>query len=342
MLLGLALVLLASSSCAERTEGDVGQGGRVLEADADRFFGLAWRDDSTLITGRSGRTLSSTVVAVGLDGDVTEVPLPRVRDCLTLRYAFPQRMSDGRISLGWSCTRVVGMDPERPDTWAAVALGRDGVAEVLTEEQDAFGAQGVSWSLKHRLGAVSSSSSVCSSVGYVDAGGVRPADGLDLELDGKRWPAGAGFVAEEADDFTSTEDEPDCGTAGKADWPVFSPDEERLALVGAPPGRGGFDREHAVFVAGDGSARAVARGFEEPRCLAWSADGRALYVSGRREGDGGVWRIDLAEGRLTLLLDEEPEWFAVSPDGSKVAALQAATGDLADPARVLVLHDLQD
>ncbi len=342
---GLALVLLASSSCGEERRADVAQTGRTLEVEANDFFGLAWTDDTTLITGRSGPTLSNTVVTVGLDGQVTQVPLPGVAGCLTLSYDFPQRMSDGRISMGRSCTRVVGMDPARPDSWAPVTLNSAGSIELLGKMQSLVNPAGVSWSLRQRRGVVALSSSLCSSVGYVDAaGGVKPADELELELDGQRWSAGADFLPKEIDSLALSEDEldalPDCTQAGKADWPVFSPDEDRLALVGAPPGRGGFEREHAVFVAAGGSVRAVARGFEEPRCLAWSADGSALYVSGRRGGDGGVWRIDVADGRLTLLLNQEPTWFAVSPDGRRLAALQAPDGDLADPARMLVVHDL--
>ncbi len=320
------------------------QAGRTLEVDANDFFGLAWSDDNTLITGRSGATLSNTVVTVGLDGQVTQVPLPWLTGCLTLRYAFPKRMIDGRMIFARFCTRVVGLDAERPDMWAAVTLDSAGSVEVLAEMQGLINPPGVSWSLRQRLGVIASSSSLCSGVGYIDAGGVRPADDLELELGGQRWSAGADFLPEEVDSFALSEDEldalPDCTKAGKADWPVFSPDGERFALVGAPPGRGGFEREHAVFVVRGGSARAVARGFEEPRCLAWSADGSALYVSGRRDGDGGVWRVDVADGRLTLLLDEEPEWFAVSPDGSTLAALQAPDGDLAQPQRKLVVHSL--
>ncbi len=345
MLFGLALVLLASSSCGEGRRAGVAQAGRTLEVAADDFSGLAWRDDTTLITGRSGTGLSNTVVTVGLDGQVTQVPLPGVTGCLTLSYDFPQRMSDGRISLGRSCTRVVGMEPDRPDTWAPATLNSAGSVELLAEMQSLINPAGVSWSLRQRRGVIAMSSSLCSSVGFIDASGVRPADELELELDGKRWSAGADFLPEDVDYFALSEDQldalPDCTKAGKADWPVFSPDGERFALVGAPPGRGGFEREHAVFVVRGGSTRAVARGFEEPRCLAWSADGSALYVSGRRGGDGGVWRVDVADGRLTLLLDEEPEWFAVSPDGSKLAALQALDGDLAQPQRTLMVHSLE-
>lgn len=320
--------------------------GRTLEVAADDLFGLAWTDDDTLITARSGEGLSTTVVTVGLDERVAQVPLPPIAGCRMLRYAFPQRMSDGRITMGRSCTHDVGTGPEVPDTWAAVALTRNGESEVLAEMREWLGPQGVSWSLRQRRGVVASSSGLCSAVGYVDVdGSVLPADELELELDGERWSAGADLLPEDIDYFALSEDEldelPDCAQAGKADWPVYAPDDRRLALVGAPPGRGGFDREHAVFVADGGSVRAVARGFEEPRCLAWSADGSGLYVSGRRDGDGGVWRIDVADGRLTRLLDQEPEWFAVSPDGSRLATLQSPDGELAAPERELVVYRLQ-
>ena len=107
------------------------------------------------------------------------------------------------------------------------------------------------------------------------------------------------------------------GPAGAVD-PAISPDGERIAVAGG------------VLRLVDGLGRPLrrlagaAQGARQP---AWSPDGARLAFVRR----GGVWRLDLATGRVRRLSptgarDAEPAW---SPDGRRLAftSRSAAVGD---------------
>lgn len=97
---------------------------------------------------------------------------------------------------------------------------------------------------------------------------------------------------------------------------------------------GSGDKPHGysqVFVipAEGGSPRQVTSGdFHHDGSIAWSADGKALYVSANRNADWttdvantDIHRVDLASGELTTLADRKgPDGdLAVSPDGKRIA-----------------------
>jgi len=113
------------------------------------------------------------------------------------------------------------------------------------------------------------------------------------------------------------------------DAPLWSPDGRWLAYLRRDKGRTQIWR-----VGLDGApAEALARLETEPRNLAWSADGKSLLFSTRRQFDAGLVEIEL-EGRSGFLFDERFWSLAYArptprtPIATETNALDLATGQV--------------
>ena len=110
-------------------------------------------------------------------------------------------------------------------------------------------------------------------------------------------------------------------------YPAWSPDGSQLAFQYVNPDTGQLD---GLWLAeADGTnLRPVPNSLPRDRAPSWSPDGNALVFESFREGNSGLYTVDLASETVVPLLVsadaayEQPVW---SPDGETIAYLMRAT-----------------
>lgn len=104
--------------------------------------------------------------------------------------------------------------------------------------------------------------------------------------------------------------------AGVHEWRVaWSP---RGRSIGVVPTRGGARGSPLAIVIDvtTGEQRHVPINFDSAAAFAWTPDGRGLYIAGRRQGQRGVFQVDLTDGATRAIrVDETIGHLTVSPDG---------------------------
>lgn len=141
---------------------------------------------------------------------------------------------------------------------------------------------------------------------------------------GRSWPLDAPL-------FRTAND--DCAELGMAGWPRVrpgSPEVVFLAAPHAPPVRDAttssrWEKSRAALYSWDlvsASAYEIASGFNAPKAMELSADGRYVAVAADRDGGPGAWLVDLGTGKVVRVASGEFWSLSFSPKGDQLAAVE--------------------
>ena len=324
----IGLLAVAVTACSGIGSGGGRQepppGQRVQAPEGD-LTGTAWLPDGQIYFARSaglGQGLQIWSVRPQ-GGDARQLRLPELAGCRRTEYLRPHPLPDGRLGLARECQvedalkdhfDLVAVDPAsgRIERLARLGLGNPA---------------SVTWQDDLRRGFVSYFSDFCGSIAAVTRAGLQRSAG-PTTLDGRSWQLDQDFF--EPGDA-------DCTPRGRATLPALTADGKRLAFLASPASAGvsGWQRVETPWNLylqdlPDGQPRAVARGFVKPTGLVLAPDQRSVVVGGRRRGERGLWRVDLASGAVRSIGKGNLFDPTFSPDGRRLVAVLSHDADHAE------------
>ena len=298
------------------------------------LFGLAWPSSDWLVVN----SLPVSDVVFGHsrlwrfrpDGSMFEqINLPEDSNCRLLAYVRPVALSDGRLGYDRECRRVGMISGNELEVELGSIDLRTGTSQQLAPVASGVGASGVAsfdWDPRSNRGLISIGSGICQGIEWIDEHGLRPID-LVISDGDRRFNL--------ADEFTR----PDtyCSQTGRTDNPALSWTDGRVAFFASPAsagvgGQARLDARSNLYIADPElrTATLSVRSIGAQGGLGWSPDGRWLAFTGE-VGDlgAGGWLFDVTSSRLMRFSSMRLDNMAWSPDGSRIAAMDApGPGDL--------------
>ena len=263
-----------------------------------------------------------TVPAAG--GSASRVRLADQPGCGKTDYLHPTVLPDGRLGLTRLC-----LDPP---SGAAGALDPVTGRFVPLAPLGPVNPSAVTWRKDLRSGYLSRTSGSCAGIAPLTREGVRRWPG-PVTLDGRSW---------DLDGYVVARGIGECTEWGRADLPVLAPDGKWLYFIASPESMGvsgEVRREETPWrlyrwaLAGlpspapTGQPEELAAGLGKPLDLAVSPDGRALAFAGQRDGEYGLWQVDVASRAVRRLATGKYVSASFSPDGKQLAAVFQQDGD---------------
>lgn len=309
---------------------------RIPVKSAD-YFGLTWTTDGWIWVGHRSPDADSPawVLRVRPDGTgLIEVPLPDGDGCSFTEYFFPELLPDGRVQVAQFCH-----DVSTPGYWSLLAYDqRSGELSALPAPNLPFRPVQVAWNPSLSRALISDSQGICASLAWMTAAGI-----LNTPIN-----VAAGTRSFRVDQGFHEDPSASCDGEGRADWPAWSLDGEKIAFFASPQSIGvaGFDRLDApwnLYLMGpnDPKPERVISDVTRPRDPAWSPDSRWLAFGGDVQGNGkGLWLFSRGDQSLVRVSPREIDWVAWSPDGRRIAAITKSTGPPEAPKSDLVVFDV--
>jgi hypothetical protein len=205
-----------------------------------------------------------------------------------------RRLPDGRLGAVAACFD----DPDN-DTYVSLAVAAGGA--VATPLAPLTSTDDVVWSADGRTGWTSRNSRGCAGIAAMGPAGVEPF-GDYTPADLLPWKIDADFFAPRGGD--------NCTARGRAAFPALTPDGEALLFMASPasawvsPNNMGTGRDRLPWnlyrlTLASRSVELLATGFSQPTGLV-AGDSGLILVSGARDGQQGVWRIDAGTRKVEL------------------------------------------
>lgn len=223
---------------------------------------------------------------VPVDTSNLSCPLPYLSDL--------RKLPDGRLGAAAAC-----FDDPHNLTYVTLAVAAAGV--VATPLAPLTFSDDVVWSADGRTGWISRNSRGCAGIAAMGLAGVEPF-GDYTPSDLLPWKIDA--------DFFGPTGENNCTARGRAAFPALTSDGEGLLFLASPASAGvspndtGTGRDQLTWNlyrldVKSRSLEQLATGFSQPTGLA-AGDGGLILLSGARDGQQGIWRIDAGSGKVEL------------------------------------------
>ena len=303
------------------------------------FRSVTWLEERRVIVGFEPEPDHPRGTLWSLDPDapqLTELPLPESRDCRLVRYQSAHRLPDGRLGLARVCDPFQEGSPDYSEfTVSLIALApATGASTQLLTMNSNPGA--ITWTPDQRHAVAGVGSFICQGITSVGPDGEKPIE-VDVS-DGSQH-----FRLDEE----LTRGPRDCEFTGRADFPAYSHQGDRLAFFASPAsvgveGQERLSRPWNVYVLPeDGAPHIVVSAVTEPRGLVWTRDDRWIIFSGKVQSRGsGTWAADASTGTLVQISPQAVDWLDLSPDGMRLIGTASSDTATEKPRSIVLLMDL--
>ncbi|HEV8563981.1 MAG TPA: hypothetical protein VGR41_03645 [Actinomycetota bacterium] len=327
----LALLLLATSTCAHDRVGPLTAGSHSIVPIPEAEFGnIVWSDATHMFVGvpRSAASDEQGVQEIQLGTSVlmSRLHLPDLDECSRTDYGPIGTDSDGSILIARSCTQSV-FETSAPSTWRIFALAQGKSHLVPVTPEIAAGLGEVTVADGGTTFYASPGVITCNTIVVVDEAGLHPFTTSE-----------PGLVPPPTSDGHS-----DCTAESRAASPTYS-STGGLAFVASPESVGVSDTARLdvpwnIYIQdASGNLHVALEGVQDARGLEWSPDGTRLAFLGTIGGTVGTWVYQPGTSEPIKVAGEGMA-IAWSPDGTTLAETQPV--DIETLTARLVLVDVR-
>ena len=330
------LTALVATTCSQRIDGPIRKY-RVVAIPPAYYAGVAWLSPEAIFLIRipDPESVGTELWSVRPNGfDFVQVPIDDP-ECARADIHALTRLPDRRIGFIEFCLSNPNfVIPSNDKIFLSALDPGSGRVDRLMSEPLGFNGHQFTWNPQLTQGFASTLSDLCGSIaGLQRDGPFYPP--IPIEDDGFVWDLAEFFV----------DDGQHCDDYGRADWPAWSPDGERIAFFASAPQTEGsaFDRvtlPWSLFVMSADALepRKVLGGVLHPRGLSWSTAGRLAFSGTVADHGSGTWTFDPGSGDLVRLSPTLTSWLDWSPEGNRIAAISDA-GPPSQPEDILLIFD---
>jgi hypothetical protein len=310
-----------------------------VHLEAGDYRSVTWLKEDQVIVGFEADPDHPRGALWGLDPDapqLTEILLPEAPECRVVRYQSPHRLPDGRLGLARVCDPLLEGTPD----YSRFSVSLNAVAPVTGASTQLLTMSSnpgvITWTPDQRHAVVGVGTFICQGITTVGPDGEKPFH-VDIS-DGSRH-----FSL----DDELTRGARDCDFTGRADFPAYSHEGDRLAFFASPAsigveGQARLSQPWNLYSLPRGGApHLVVSSITEPRGLVWTRDDRWAIFSGEVQSRGsGTWAADASTGTLIRISPQALDWLDLSPDGMRLIGTGPLDTSAGKPNTKVLLMDL--